>query len=77
MSETVPAQAVLSASDISIAFGAKPLIKGGTIAIVEGERVGLVGRNGCGKSTFLKIAAGILAPDSGQINLRRVRRING
>jgi ATP-binding cassette subfamily F protein uup len=71
MSETVPAQAVLSASDISIAFGAKPLIKGGTVAILEGERVGLVGRNGCGKSTFLKIAAGILAPDLGQVNLRR------
>lgn len=71
MAESVPPQAVLSASDLQIAFGAKPLIKGGTIAILEGERVGLVGRNGCGKSTFLKIAAGVLAPDSGQITLRR------
>jgi len=71
MAESVPPQAVLSASELHIAFGAKPLLKSGTIAILEGERVGLVGRNGCGKSTFLKIAAGALAPDSGQVTLRR------
>lgn len=71
MAESVPPQAVLSASELQIAFGAKPLLKSGTIAILEGERIGLVGRNGCGKSTFLKIAAGALAPDSGQVTLRR------
>lgn len=71
MAESVPPQAVLSASELHIAFGSKPLLKSGTIAILEGERVGLVGRNGCGKSTFLKIAAGAIAPDSGQVTLRR------
>ena len=71
MAESVPPQAVLSASELQIAFGAKPLLKSGTIAILEGERIGLVGRNGCGKSTFLKIAAGAIAPDSGQVTLRR------
>ena len=71
MAESVPAQAVFSASELQIAFGAKPLLQGGTIAILEGERVGLVGRNGCGKSTFLKIAAGVIAPDSGTVTTRR------
>ena len=60
-----------SISEISVAFGANPLLKNATIAILEGERIGLVGRNGCGKSTFLKMAAGATSPDSGQINTRR------
>jgi ATPase subunit of ABC transporter with duplicated ATPase domains len=42
-----------------------------SVTILEGERVGLVGRNGSGKSTFLQIAAGLMAPDSGEMNLRR------
>ena len=71
MAEASPPQAVLSVSEISVAFGAKPLLKNATIAILEGERIGLVGRNGCGKSTFLKMAAGATSPDSGQINTRR------
>lgn len=71
MSEAAQNDAVLSASSLSIAFGSRPLLDGGTIAILEGERVGVVGRNGCGKSTFLKIAAEAQAPDSGQVTLRR------
>ena len=71
MSEAAQNDAVLSASSLSIAFGSRPLLDGGTIAILEGERVGVVGRNGCGKSTFLKIAAAAQAPDSGQVTLRR------
>ena len=71
MAEASPPQAVLSVSEISVAFGANPLLKNATIAILEGERIGLVGRNGCGKSTFLKMAAGATRPDSGQINTRR------
>ncbi len=71
MAEASSPQAVLSVSEISVAFGAKPILKNATIAILEGERIGLVGRNGCGKSTFLKMAAGATSPDSGQINTRR------
>lgn len=71
MSEITAPQAVLSATGLNIAFGAKPLLVNGTIALLEGERVGLVGRNGCGKSTFLKIAAGVLEPDAGLVSLRR------
>lgn len=71
MSEPSAPHAIFSATDLNIAFGAKPLLVNGTIALLEGERVGLVGRNGCGKSTFLKIAAGVVAPDSGLVTLRR------
>ncbi len=42
-----------------------------SLAILEGERIGLVGRNGSGKSTFLQIAAGVMPPDAGEFNLRR------
>ncbi len=42
-----------------------------TLTIREGERVGLVGRNGSGKSTFLQIAAGVMKPDAGEYNQRR------
>ncbi|MEY5025988.1 MAG: hypothetical protein RLZZ244_1516 [Verrucomicrobiota bacterium] len=71
MAESAPPDAILSATQISVAFGAKPLLSQATVAILEGERVGLVGRNGCGKSSFLKIAAGVIQPDSGQITQRR------
>ena len=42
-----------------------------TLAIDEGDRIGLVGRNGCGKTTFLRILAGLQAPDSGEVTRRR------
>jgi ATP-binding cassette subfamily F protein uup len=42
-----------------------------SITILEGERVGLVGRNGSGKSTFLQIAAGAMRPDAGELKRRR------
>ncbi len=71
MAEVASPQSVLSATEISVAFGSRPLLQKATLAVLEGERIGLVGRNGCGKSTFLKIAAGVQAPDAGEVNLRR------
>jgi ATP-binding cassette subfamily F protein uup len=71
MAEPLAPNAVLSATQIRVAYGGKPVLEQGTLAVLEGERIGLVGRNGCGKSTFLKIAAGALDPDSGQITRRR------
>lgn len=66
-----PSASLLSASQLSVSYGAQTVLNNATLAISEGERVGLVGRNGCGKSTFLKIAATVLEPDSGEVITRR------
>ena len=67
--------ALLSLSDAHLAFGHVPLLDGADISLEAGERIGLIGRNGAGKSSLLKILAGIDKPDDGlvqaQNNLRR------
>ncbi len=62
---------ILSASEISVRYGVHTVLDHATLSINEGERIGLAGRNGCGKSTFLRIAAGELDPDDGAITRRR------
>ena len=57
---------LLSLRDIKLTHGGRPLLDGVEIAVSEGETIALVGRNGSGKSTFLKIAAGLLEPDAGE-----------
>jgi len=63
--------AVLSARSVSVSYGAEKILDESALVIHEGERVGLLGRNGCGKSTFLKIVAGAMEPDSGEVIRRR------
>jgi len=67
--------ALLSANEIRLAYGPQTLLDGVTIAVSAGEKVGLVGRNGCGKTSLLKILAGESAPDSGDISRRRQLRV--
>jgi ATP-binding cassette subfamily F protein uup len=62
--------AELGLSGVSSTFGGPQLLDGVDLNIERGERVGLVGRNGAGKSTMLKVLAGVLAPDSGQVTRR-------
>src|SRR5437868_14168075 len=62
---------VASASELIVRFGNQIVLDRATVTILEGERVGLVGRNGSGKSTFLQIAAGVMRPDAGELNQRR------
>ncbi len=59
--------ALLSCQDLRIAFGGRPLLDDATLHIERGERIGLLGRNGEGKSTLLNIVAGTLLPDAGTI----------
>jgi ATP-binding cassette subfamily F protein uup len=66
---------LLSASEIRLSYGWQTLLDGVTVAIEAGEKVGLVGRNGCGKTSLLKILTGENAADSGDISLRRGTRI--
>lgn len=63
--------AIASASELVVRYSTQTVLDKATLTINEGERVGLVGRNGCGKSTFLRIAAGVLEPDGGQMTRRR------
>ena len=70
MSEPV-LNAIASATDLVVRFGNQAVLDRASLTILEGERVGLVGRNGSGKSTFLQIAAGVTTPDSGEYNPRR------
>ncbi len=67
--------ALLSANEIRLSYGYQTLLDGVTLAVSAGEKVGLVGRNGCGKTSLLKILTGSQAADSGEISLRRALRI--
>ena len=60
---------MLSITDISIRLAGRLLIDGGTAQIIPGARVGLVGRNGTGKSTLFKAIRGELSLESGAIDL--------
>jgi len=62
---------LLSANEIRLAYSYQNLLDGVTLAVAAGEKVGLVGRNGCGKTSLLKILTGESQPDSGDISLRR------
>ena len=52
---------LLTASELTINIGTQTLLDQASLTIHEGERIGLVGRNGCGKSTFMKILTGVFA----------------
>ena len=67
--------ALLSATGIRLSYGYQTLLDGVTLAIAAGEKVGLVGRNGCGKTSLLKILAGAQTADAGEIAVRRALRV--
>ena len=67
--------ALVSLQEVRIAFGGPELLDGVTFQIERGERVCLVGRNGAGKSTIMKIVGGELTPDSGEVIRARGVRI--
>ncbi len=62
---------IINATDVTIRYGNRAVLNSATLAIEEGDRIGLVGRNGCGKTTFLKLLASVQSPDIGDITRRR------
>ncbi|MEK7737386.1 MAG: ATP-binding cassette domain-containing protein, partial [Pseudomonadota bacterium] len=67
---------MLVASNITIQFGAKPLFENISVKFGEGNRYGLIGANGCGKTTLMKILAGILEPSGGNVSLDAHERMS-
>lgn len=61
---------LLGAENIGISFGTRTVLEGLSLGVDEGDRIGLVGRNGDGKSTLMRIMAGLQTPDSGRVTRR-------
>ncbi len=57
---------VLELRDVSVAFGDNPVLIGVDLTVTRGERLGIVGANGAGKSVLAKILAGVLPPTEGE-----------
>ncbi|MBD9676435.1 ABC-F family ATPase [Pseudomonas sp. PDM18] len=66
---------MISTANITMQFGAKPLFENVSVKFGNGNRYGLIGANGCGKSTFMKILGGELEPSGGQVMLENGVRL--
>ncbi len=74
-SDDVRSKSVISAEGVSKSFGERTLIRNFTLRIQRGDRIGIVGANGTGKTTLLKLLTGEVAPDDGSIT--RAKTLNG
>lgn len=61
--------------DVAKYYGAMEVLKDANFAVMHGDRIGIIGPNGSGKSTLLGIAAGEVEPDSGQVQIKKGKRI--
>lgn len=66
---------ILSAQHIAKSFGVNAVLRDVSLTVQQGDRIGLVGVNGCGKSTLMRILAGLDAQDDGEISLVRGLRV--
>ncbi|MBP7970731.1 ABC-F family ATPase [Aquaspirillum serpens] len=66
---------MITTANITMQFGAKPLFENVSVKFGEGNRYGLIGANGSGKSTFMKILGGDLEPTSGNVSLEPGMRL--
>ena len=71
-----PRMALITLNQASLAYGHHPLLDNTDFSLEEGERIGLIGRNGTGKSTLLKILNRTEALDSGTVQYQQGLRIN-
>jgi ATP-binding cassette subfamily F protein uup len=68
-SDELSGRKVIDARNVCHAFGDTPLLRDFSLRIMRGDRVGIIGNNGVGKSTLLRILIGELKPDSGSVKL--------
>jgi ATPase subunit of ABC transporter with duplicated ATPase domains len=66
---------MISTANITMQFGEKPLFEDISIKFQGGNRYGLIGANGCGKSTFMKILTGELKPSGGTVSIGNSERL--
>ena len=66
---------MLSTANITMQFGAKPLFEDISVKFGDGNRYGLIGANGCGKSTLMKILGNDLEASSGNVSLSPNERL--
>ena len=66
---------LLTLLDAELAFGLQPLLDRAALTVLEGDRVGLIGRNGTGKSSLLNVVAGRLDLDDGEVKRRDGLRV--
>jgi ATPase subunit of ABC transporter with duplicated ATPase domains len=67
--EKAPGKIVLRAEDICKSYGDNHVIKNFSLEVVRDDKIGVIGNNGRGKTTLLKMLAGVLSPDSGTVEL--------
>ncbi len=66
---------VLNVENLSLSFGTKPILQGVTFSLDEGDRLGIIGVNGCGKSTLFRLILGEYEPDEGNIYISKSKTV--
>ena len=66
---------MITTENLTVRFGTEPLFENVNIKFAEGNCYGLIGANGAGKSTFLKVLSGDLEPTSGEVHVKKGQRI--
>jgi ATPase subunit of ABC transporter with duplicated ATPase domains len=67
---------MISTNNIKMQFGAKPLFEHISVKFGDGNRYGLIGANGCGKSTLMQILGGDLKPSTGTVAVTANNRVS-
>ena len=66
---------ILAATNVRVHYGTDVILDGVSLSVEPGERIGIVGRNGGGKTTLLKAIVGAIKPDGGEISIQKGKRI--